>query len=72
MKCFKCSEYGHSADICPLLVPAQSFDEHIARIDRYVERWISGELTREAKRRSISAENILWYGEKCPRHLIYP
>jgi hypothetical protein len=33
---------------------------------------VAGEISTEVKRRQIGAENILWYGEKCPRYLIYP
>jgi len=58
----------------PLEVPfrADSFDEHLARIGGYVASWAEGDMTREQKRRAISAENRLWYGDECPRRLIYP
>jgi hypothetical protein len=73
MKCYKCGIDGeHYAATCPELVPASSFDEHLARIDRIVNRWCDGEITREVKRRAISAENQLWYGEHCRRELTYP
>jgi len=58
----------------PLEAPgrADSRDEHLARIDAHVERWTEGHMSTEQKRRAISDENRLWYGDECPRRLVYP
>ena len=72
LDCFRCGEPGHWASSCTLLQPAASEDEHLGRIRRYVDRWVAGEMSREQKRVAISSENQMWYGDKCPRNLIYP
>jgi hypothetical protein len=76
MKCFRCEEWGHGAESCPQQQRALDYGEHLARIDRFTARWVAGTLSRESKRKAISAENILWYGEGNPelrvRRLTYP
>lgn len=72
MKCYNCQIEGHIAAECPLLTRAHDQDEHMARIDAFIDRWVVGEISTEVKRRSISAENILWHGERCPARLMYP
>jgi len=72
MKCYNCGIDGHMAAYCPLLTRAHDQDEHQARIDSFVDRWVAGEISTEVKRRQIGAENILWYGERCPVKLMYP
>jgi hypothetical protein len=73
LSCYRCGELGHFANMCPLLHPAASHDEHLSRITFYVDRWVGGLLSLEQKRCAIALENILWYGEaKCPKHLTYP
>lgn len=59
--CFRCGQPGHWADHCDWLIPATSRAGHQARIDRTVERWISGEIrTTREKQALIRAENELW------------
>lgn len=64
--CFRCGEPGHWADHCPLNYPATSRAEHLARIDRIVERWHdwrqTGMTTRQ-KARLIEEENRMWKNE---------
>ena len=72
MACYRCHRPGHYADSCPESIPAAGKDEHLARIDAYVEDWIEGRITIDQKRRAISDENRLYYGDACPRRLIWP
>jgi hypothetical protein len=72
MNCYNCGEPGHFAANCPLSVPAGSFDEHMARIGRFVEEWQEGIITIEQKRHRISDENKLYYGPGCRKALTYP
>ncbi len=59
--CFRCGEPGHWADHCGWLVPPKTRAQWMARIDRIVERWISGEIrTAREKQALIRAENELW------------
>ena len=70
--CHRCGEPGHWAADCPLLVRASSFEEHMARIAAFIDRMAAGTLTKEQKRVAIGTENILWYGDRCRRELMYP
>ena len=70
--CYRCHRPGHYADSCPDSIPAASKDEHLARIDAYVEDWIEGRITIDQTRRAISDENRLYYGDACPRKLTWP
>ena len=71
LTCYHCEEPGHFAANCPVTAVAGSFEEHLARIDRFVARWVDRELTTEQKRRLISDENTLYYGSACPPRLQY-
>ncbi len=70
--CYHCGEPGHFSAACPLHRRAESWDEHLARIDSFAARWADRRITLEQKRISISNENQLWHGEFCPRRLLYP
>ena len=72
MDCYKCGEPGHFAANCPLLVPASSYGEHMARIGRFVEECQEGIITIEQKRHLISDENKLYYGPGCRKALTWP
>ncbi len=71
MNCYHCGGHHYVAE-CPLMIPAASRDEHMARIDQYVAMWQRGEVTLERKRKMISDENLLWHGPACRRALLYP
>lgn len=70
--CFRCGEPGHWQDNCPLLKPAATEDEHLGRINLYIDRWAAGKMTREQKRVAISLENKMWHGDNTRRALSYP
>lgn len=72
LACFRCGEFDHWVDSCPMLRPAASEAEHLSRIRLYVDRWADGKMSREQKRVAISLENTMWHGDKVPRHLTYP
>ena len=76
MECFNCGEIGHLDANCPLRFQAESWRGHLKRVERLVDLWVEGRITREQKRRMISAENVLWYGADNPElrvhRLIYP
>lgn len=63
--CFRCNGADHWADACPELIPARTYKEHMARIDKYVE-WCNGKLplpgriTPRQKQRLIEHENESW------------
>jgi Zinc knuckle len=69
LECFNCGEPGHWQAQCPLTVKAASRNEHHARLELAVARCHAGQITVEAKRRAIAAENMLWYGTACPPKL---
>ena len=72
MTCYHCGTPGHFVADCPMMVPAASHEEHMARIDLYVAMWARGELGLEQKRKMISDENLLHYGPACPKRLLWP
>jgi hypothetical protein len=72
MTCYHCGKPGHFAAACPLMIPAASNEEHLARIDGYVAAWVAGEITTERKRKMISGENVLHYGPDVRRALVWP
>lgn len=72
MTCYHCGEPGHFVAACPMMVPAESFEEHMARIDSYIASWARGEIGLERKRKMISDENLLHYGPTCRRALLWP
>ena len=76
MTCFNCGEEGHIDPDCPLRLRAEHWKAHLSRIDRLVDLYVAGRITREQKRRMISAENVTWYGHDNPelraRRLSYP
>ena len=61
--CWRCEEYGHTADTCQR-PPPKDRKERDERIDRYVERWMSGAITRAQKRTWIGMENRALEKEK--------
>jgi len=72
MDCYHCGTAGHFVAECPMMVPAASKEEHMARIAQYVAAWLMGEITVERKRKMISDENLLYYGPGCRKALLYP
>lgn len=60
--CRRCGQPGHWQDdpACPLLQPAVSKAAHLARIDRFVERYWEFEITDWQKREFITTENAIW------------
>jgi hypothetical protein len=54
--CWRCETPGEIASECRRPPPATR-KELQARIDRYIERWISGEISIAQKREWIKAEN---------------
>lgn len=72
MTCYHCGTPGHFVAECPLMVPAASRDEHMARIDGYVGMRVHGEIGLERKRKMISDENLLYYGPGCRKALLWP
>ena len=69
--CYKCGDPDHYAAACTLSTRADNPDEHQARIAAIIDRWIRGEISIEQKRIKISDENVQWYGDGVPRHLVY-
>ncbi len=72
MTCYHCGTPGHFVAECPLMIPAASQGEHLARIGQYVDMWVAGEITVERKRKMISDENLMHYGPSCRRALLWP
>ncbi len=72
MTCYHCGTPGHFVAECPLMTPAGSKDEHLARIGGYVAEWHRSEITVERKRKMISDENLLYYGPSCRKALRWP
>lgn len=72
MTCYHCGIPGHFIAACPLMIPASSFEEHIARIDGYVDDWLVGLISRDRKRKMISDENLMWHGPGCRKALLWP
>ena len=52
--------------------PTNSYQQHLARIDRLVDLWRDGTISLDGKRMAISDENRSFYGPNCPRKLIWP
>lgn len=71
MTCYHCGEPGHFVAACPMMVPASSTEEHVARIAGYVDAWVRGEITIDRKRKMISDENLLHYGAGCRPALLW-
>ena len=71
-ECFTCGDAGHQARACPLLRPAASREEHAGRIASIVRRWHDGQISLDAKRRLITAENLLWSSLAKPLHPATP
>jgi zinc knuckle protein len=69
LKCFRCEKYGHVAAECTELTRAANKAEHLARIDRFIERYQSREIDASVKQRLINHENRLWYGDDMPAAL---
>lgn len=69
LQCFRCEKLGHVAAECDELRRAANKAEHEARISRFVERWINGDITPHQKRDYIKHENKLWYDGKVPSQL---
>lgn len=61
--CWRCEQPGHVADACDQ-PPARSKTEHETRIDRWIERWIAGDISLWQKRKWIETENRMWKGTK--------
>lgn len=61
--CWRCEQPGHAAAECQR-PPAATRKEHTARIDRYRDRWINGEIETVQKRQWIAAENRAFEKEK--------
>lgn len=72
MTCYHCGEPGHWVADCPTMVPAASFEEHLARIDAYVASWARHEIDTARKRKMISDENLMHYGPGCRKALLWP
>ena len=53
--CWRCEQPGHAAAECQP-PPAASKKELYRRIDRYVDRWITGRISSGQKRTWIAAE----------------
>ena len=49
----------------------KDYDAHLAAINAYVAAWQRGEITTGEKRRAISDENLMFYGEKCRPSLLW-
>jgi zinc knuckle protein len=69
IQCFRCEKYGHIAAECTELTRATTKAEHLARIDRFIERYQSREIDASVKQRLINQENRLWYGGELPAAL---
>lgn len=70
--CFNCGSPDHWRDSCPIAIRADSHAEHMGRIASFIDRWVDGSITLEAKRLAIGAENMQWYGPECPAKLRWP
>ena len=44
----------------------KDYDAHLAAINAYVAAWQRGEITTGEKRRAISDENLMFYGQVPP------
>jgi hypothetical protein len=73
--CYRCGSDEHLYADCPERVVAalssaaalpapraSSFEDHMDRITDAVRLWQSGQITRQAKREAIAAENLSWHG----------
>jgi hypothetical protein len=58
--CHHCRLPGHWADKCPLLIRACTYQEHVARLEEYKQRFLSLEITLAEKQDLIQTENDLW------------
>lgn len=61
--CWRCERPGHAAADCQP-PPAATKKELYARIDRYVDRWIAGDIKPEQKRAWIASELKMFEKEK--------
>ena len=74
MNCYTCGSDDHLYRDCPgretrppagVAKPggrADTFEEHMERIDGYVALWHGRQITMQQKRRAIADENLQWYG----------
>lgn len=74
--CYKCGSDEHDSRDCGTdtwrsAVPAAraaSYTDHIERIDGYVRAFHAGQISMQAKRAAIAAENLQWYGGHVTRN----
>ena len=49
----------------------KDYDAHLALVEGYVAAWHAGEITTGEKRRAISDENLMHYGDTCRKEFLW-
>lgn len=65
--CFRCLDPGHWERDCRLSVPATSKDEHMGRIQKFIDMWVDRRIDEIRKRQLISDENSMWRDVNAPK-----
>jgi hypothetical protein len=79
--CYRCGSDEHFYGDCPerstaasmfaVAMPAgraATFEDHMTRIADAVHLWQSHQISIDAKRKAIAAENLAWYGQPVTRN----